>query len=309
MSKQSSRTRVVAARLGLAGGSTLVALTIAEVVLRLGPSGYEDAMREFSELAVVSDPRLGHRLRPNVDSQINGIRYRTSSLGTRGGEPEEQLRTILVVGDSVTMGWGVAEEQTWPAQVRDGLGPDVEVINAAVVGWGLEQYEVRAEQLVAEIDPDVLIIGYYPNDPSGTEAVTQVSGFELKLVSVLSRASGPGATAYHQALHAEDSETWAQVNTFFETTARLRSGRELRTVVVLLPSLSRQPYPLHEEHSRVRAVAESHGWEVIDLAPSIDGRQVRDLWVAEDDSHPNAVAHGLYATAIVGALGWETSSP
>jgi hypothetical protein len=56
-------------------------------------------------------------------------------------QPEPGVFRILALGDSTTFGWGVAQEQAWPAQLEAALrarGAEVEVINAGVPATSLE---------------------------------------------------------------------------------------------------------------------------------------------------------------------------
>lgn len=288
-------------KLGLSVGGILLALFVAEGALRLGPDGYDGHIRAFSAAAVESDPTLSHRLKPQVEVTVNRIHYRTSRLGTRGPDPREAppSHRVLVLGDSVTMGWGVAEEETWPARVERAMDGDVEVINAAVLGWGVEQYVARFLELAPRLAPDTVLVGYFPNDPAGTEAVARSRPwFRSELLHRLRSRGAPNATDRHRALHAEGTPEWQTVERAFTELGAECTARRLRCAIVLLPSLVGQPYPLGAEHRRLEALATAHGFSTLDLAPEVAGRAPSELWVAADDSHPNAEAHGLYARAI-----------
>ena len=58
-----------------------------------------------------------------------------------GALPPDGVRRLVAIGDSVTFGWGVADGETWPAQLQAELGRRghrVEVLNAGVPAQRLE---------------------------------------------------------------------------------------------------------------------------------------------------------------------------
>jgi len=305
-----------AAKLGLVVFGVGVALLGAELVARVPRDGYDARVRAFAELAVVPDTRLSHRLRPGARVEVAGVAYRVSSLGTRGPEPSASPRfRVVVLGDSVTMGWGVAESETWPAQVGRALAArshDSEVINAAVLGWGVAQYVARFDELVPALAPRLVLVGYFPNDPAGTDGArtTRTPGSELyRLLAARLGGGGMSATAHERALHAAGSPGWRTVQRAFRTLGARCRETHIACAIALLPSLTRLPYPLSEEHRRLAALGRAHGLHVVDVAPTLARRDVRTLWVAADDTHPNAAAHALYADTIFRSLAAQELVP
>lgn len=289
-----------------------LALILGEGIARLSRGGgYDDSVHRFADALVEPDANLSHRLVPDAHATIDGVEYRVSSFGTRGAEPAAAPpHRTLVLGDSVTMGWGVAEAETWPARIEASIAarrPGAEVVNAAVLGWGVEQYVTRLQELAPRLTPDLVLVGYFPNDPGGTEGVVSDPRGPSELWRLLRRRlpGGPrpvDATAYHRALHAEGAPSWGVAQRSFSSLGRLCGAGTYRCGLVLLPSLIEEPYPLAEEHRRIAALTTDVGLAVFDVAPSVAGVPPSTLWVAPDDTHPNAAAHGRYADAIAAWL-------
>ena len=111
---------------------------------------------------VVHDETLGWRLRDNYEGGIAfsigeyGVRMNGASIQPvpRGG--------VLAVGDSFTAGSGVADNESWPAQLERQIGQPV--VNAAAGAWGVDQMILRAEQLVPVLNPRVLVVGILAQD-------------------------------------------------------------------------------------------------------------------------------------------------
>lgn len=98
----------------------------------------------------------------------------TNSLGLRGRQPPkvrkpEELR-VLCLGDSVTFGLGVRDEETWPAQLKQALlaspllgGRPVHVLNGGVPGWSCVQ-GMRLLDEVQWYEPNVVVFWFGYND-------------------------------------------------------------------------------------------------------------------------------------------------
>jgi hypothetical protein len=73
---------------------------------------------------------------------------------------------ILILGDSLTFGSGVADDDIYPRLLQRLAGPHVEVISLAQNGWGTadELAALRRDGLV--YSPDIVVVGVVTNDPS-----------------------------------------------------------------------------------------------------------------------------------------------
>ncbi len=161
-------------RLGLALVSLGLLLGVAEIVAaRLGWGPPENG------LIYLGDEELIFVIAPDQavvagtdDAQTGEVRHpihidahgrRVS--GAAGGDPGPVGRRIVVLGDSLTFGPGVTDEQTYAARLAAELvaeeGAPVEVLNAGVNGYSTFHYSRWAEHRLAGVDPDLLIVGLY----------------------------------------------------------------------------------------------------------------------------------------------------
>lgn len=94
------------------------------------------------------------------------------------GATVQAMTTIMVFGDSLTAGYGLAREQAFPAQLAEALGRrghDVRVLNAGISGDTSAGGAARLEWSLAE-RPDIVIVELGANDalrglePAQTEA-------------------------------------------------------------------------------------------------------------------------------------------
>lgn len=74
-------------------------------------------------------------------------------------------RIVHCVGDSMTMGWGVTAEESYPAQLQKLLGPEFLVLNLGVDGFGLRDATERSRRFAEEFPPEIVVILPFKNDP------------------------------------------------------------------------------------------------------------------------------------------------
>jgi lysophospholipase L1-like esterase len=119
---------------------------------------------QFDDRCSRYDPEVTYTLRPG-SCVFRGAEfsdaYRINSLGVRDDEDSLQAPRIVVLGDSVTMGWGVAQEDAYPQVLERTLG--IRVLNAGISSYGT----ARELMLLRRIDTSgmrTLIIQYSNND-------------------------------------------------------------------------------------------------------------------------------------------------
>ncbi len=125
-------------------------------------------------------------LRKNLDgihvSREFSVRYHTSTHRLR--DPDRPLEKapgvfrILVLGDSLTFGSGVNDEDTFVRQLERllnarGDSRRYEVINAACASWGTAHHLVFLDHLGFRLTPDVVLMAFHDDDPKDN----RISGF------------------------------------------------------------------------------------------------------------------------------------
>jgi hypothetical protein len=129
------------------------------------------------------EPGVGYTLiQPGSRYQWQGISVEINSHGLRGPETtfEKPAGTyrILNLGDSVAMGWGVREDETYGRRLeqllneQDGDAKRFEVINAGVPGWNLENALAYLQAEGLRYEPDLILLDLtIVNDIKGKSAL------------------------------------------------------------------------------------------------------------------------------------------
>ena len=82
-------------------------------------------------------------------------------------KPDAGFRTIVAVGDSLTAGYGVEEDQAYPALLQDRLLKDgyfFRVVNAGISGETSSGTRSRIEWVISSLRPDIIILETGAND-------------------------------------------------------------------------------------------------------------------------------------------------
>ncbi|MFT5431734.1 MAG: formylglycine-generating enzyme required for sulfatase activity/lysophospholipase L1-like esterase [Myxococcota bacterium] len=162
--------RLIARTLLIVAGLALP-LLIAEVVARsVLPTSTYHLMYVASD-----DALLGVEPRPGAEFEFDGLdvlippsQVRISSQGFRGSDISVQKpsgkRRLLCIGDSMTFGWGVEEDEAWCTVVQKQLGDDWEAINLGVPGYNALQSVRRLELRGAPLSPDAVVMLFNGSD-------------------------------------------------------------------------------------------------------------------------------------------------
>lgn len=91
--------------------------------------------------------------------RVRSFTVSSSARRLRLPDPEGQGLRILCVGDSVTFGWGVEDEESWPAQLAERLsGRSYQVLNAGVPGQPLAPMRNYLVRMAPALKPDIVLV-------------------------------------------------------------------------------------------------------------------------------------------------------
>jgi hypothetical protein len=154
---------------GIFLASMVVALALAELAVRL-----LIPVRDVGPAFSIHDAVLGKRLKANFSAERITPEFRmrltTNSLGFRGQEPGAiQRESILFLGDSFTLGYGVSDGEEFPARVAAALrqrygGAGPPVLNAGIgdSGNGFWVKFLRGE--AGRLRPRIVVVQLFDND-------------------------------------------------------------------------------------------------------------------------------------------------
>lgn len=156
----------------------LLTVALAELAMRsldpLGVSMFQEVTRYMLDLD--ADDELGFRHRPNLVATYQGVEFRTNAIGLRDRAladiPASALR-VLVLGDSVTLGWGVRQDALFTRRLEERLSGElarpVRVFNSGVAGYNTGQELAFLRRYAGQLTPDIVVLVYVENDVERNE--------------------------------------------------------------------------------------------------------------------------------------------
>jgi hypothetical protein len=266
-------------------------------------------MVQFEPMCSRYEAQLTYTLRPGgcvIRDREYAVRYLVNSAGLRDDEASLDHPSVIVLGDSVAMGWGVEQEQSFAERLQKSTG--LKVLNAGISSYGT----VRELMLLDRLDVRALralVVQYSWNDneenrlylengghlPSLSRADYEKSRDQYLrglvyypgkyLVAMMRLAATP------RAAHAQDA-TLDAAHAFLEVLMLHRMT--LQDVVVVPAGRNRRRF--------ARAVRESlhlQSYQPLSSVVSVvDGPILHPHDEFPLDGHPTVSGHAAYAAAV-----------
>lgn len=281
------------------------------------------------------DPIIGYELTPNSKSIQRGIEYKINSKGLRdyeySYEKSEGTYRIVVLGDSVTTGFGVNLDELYVKQLEKLLNDDnkknYEVINLGVGGYNTQQEFQWLKKEGLKYNPDLVIFSYLFNDisPKMVKNVTDDSEVNLcrisftntkipcwivdnlrkirtltfvkyRLNNILTKKEEKD---YYYRLYYEIHS----INDFDEIFANISQFSEdanLPVYFLIFPFIvsDYKQYPYKPIHKDLTEKLNEHNLKFIDILKDYS-QTSKPIYISKiDRSHPNARGHRIAAEAI-----------
>jgi lysophospholipase L1-like esterase len=299
---------------------------LGEIIIRVAASQvhiYNLEMVRYAKELKMPDPRgeVSHVHRPGASARLMGVDVALNALGQRGPDlppKSPDRKRVLVLGSSVTMGWGVPFEQVFTSVVERrfneerplGPGTALEIANAGIGNYNtFAQSRLFARQYPV-VKPDLVLVHYFISDaeprPPGRSsfilAHSDLAAYCFDRVRTVGLAveGKNDLFKYYSDIYAEPNPYWK------DTLSELAEMRDVVAkdgvpfVVMIIPDFhnlgASSPYgPLYEKIADGLA---ARGITRVNTFPAFQARyggQETALWIQRDDPHPNARGHALMA--------------
>ena len=148
-----------------------------EIFFRIFPGRIPTSVEFLARARIYDfDRGLGVVLRPDVDVRVplpnlgRTVRVATVSHGQPVGFRDNGFQgglRIAILGDSYVFGYGVDQDEAFPAQLERKLrasGRTVDIINAGVPGYGARLERIFLDRYVLPLRPAVVLVAVFEND-------------------------------------------------------------------------------------------------------------------------------------------------
>jgi|GEM_PF-2436218 len=328
----------------LALAAAALSLLAVEVVVRaldLRIASLHRGLLKLAELEVFDAERNLLTVSPGTDTVLFGHEAHFNSFGVRDREPQlpkpRGRFRILLLGDSMVFGQGVAEQGMVGAVLRNNLAgsPDLDVASAGIPGWNTLSEEQFLARTQAVVEPDLVVLLYVENDNEPIDPLARARqasrgfgdglyralllnsrAFEWAAYVYRSRIAGADPAVGEQAARwdalvatqgpafAPQDPGWIASRDAMMRMSRALAQRGARLVVFLFDLGTIAPDAA--VRARLREFGQESGVAIFDTRPFFGGRDPSSLMNAPlVDPHPNAVGHQLLGQGIARTLGQQ----
>ena len=305
----------------------IVFLCILEAILRIAFHRSMDFDIEMWKYAIElkqnsSNPLIGHVHAPGRSAHLMGVDVQINSNGLRDVEyphdkPADTVR-ILMLGDSLTFGWGVKVEDTPSEMLEQSLnknsrGRRYEVINTGVGNYNTEMEVNFFFDEGIKYDPDIVILNYFINDAElrsqrkmnfflgWSYAYVYLSGrIDVLMRQFFNRSDW---SRYYSDLYSGEASGWHIAATNIRQLKEFCDRRGIRMLLANYPEIRDfTNYKFMDIHRQLSRLAEDAQIAFVDLLPWVKDLDENTLWVTRADPHPNRKANRAFSSGIAAGL-------
>lgn len=251
-----------------------------------------------------------------VDIFLNSLGHRDKELAPKTAH----VRRILVLGSSVTMGWGVPQEKVFTALVEKRIGDEKPFGGSPVIQFanaGIGNYDTLAQlnlfkRQYRQIRPDAVILHYFISDaePRRKGSNSRVLRHSYMAAYFYDRArlafmktDKRDLVRYYSDLYRGQDSAWSRTRGYVAEMSAITSKDRVPFIVMIVPDIHnlRPDTPYAGIYATIEAGFGEMGIKTLNTFPDFQsrfGRNEKDLWIQSDDPHPNARGHALMAEAL-----------
>jgi D-alanyl-lipoteichoic acid acyltransferase DltB (MBOAT superfamily) len=258
-----------------------------------------------------------YELQPLREGRFVGATVRTNRWGMRDQDyaqarPPDSHRFALV-GPSTAMGSGVEQNESFEAVLEERLnrenpaGTDTryEILNFGVAGYSPFHVLSQLQRKVFSFEPQVVLyLGHASDlDRASTRWATMVrrniAPQDSYLTELLRQTGLRSDTKPNEARRRIRAHTDELLGWVYRRIVDDCRHRQVLPVFVYMETVTELMQPWREaDRALVLALARNAGFLVLDLTGAYNGRPPSDLWIRENDGHPNVLGNRLIAERL-----------
>ena len=311
--------------------ATVLTLAAGEGIIRVVSSCrliYNIEMVKYARELKMRDPKgeVSHVHRPSSSARLMGVEVSLNSLGQRGPERSPAkpagVKRILVLGSSITMGWGVPFEKVFTSVVEArlnhdrpfGAGATFEIENAGIGNYNTRFQSVLFRRQYPVVKPDMVVLHYFISDVQprgmGRDSLllkhSHLAAFFFDRWSQARlRLTGQfkDLFTFYSELYRDDSPAWADTRREISEMRDTAARDGVPFVIMIIPDIHDlspgSPFgPLYGKIETEFQAMNIPTVNTFDRFRKEFGGDVTRLWIQSDDPHPNAGGHALMADVL-----------
>lgn len=261
------------------------------------------------------NPKIVFEHRPNSSMKLMNVMVNINSDGLRNREypvERDNKYRIIFLGDSLTLGWGVDENETFANILEEKLNSrfPTEIINFGIGNYNTEQEVNLFLEKGLKYKPDKVVLFYFINDAEVTPTKSKwwflgyselISFYWSRIHAIMDKNLPSNSFKdYYSALYVENQPGWITAKKSLLQLKELSQTEGFQLQVVLLPELhDTKNLIFGDSYDKISRFLGKNNIDYINLGKLFENeKNEMELWVSYDDAHPNMVADKKIAEAL-----------
>ena len=261
---------------------------------------------------------LLHEHKPNSEKELMDVSISINNIGLRHNNELENKKVnekrIVVLGSSITMGWGVPYDSIFTTLLNDRLNEDrlenyYQIFNLGVGNYNTYLQDILFKNKVDKLKPDKVILHYFINDAEIIEhkkynffinnsLLIAFLSVRIKQFFISQDTKYSNIGEYYLDIYSENNEGWMQAKKSILNMKNLCKRKGLDFLCLLQPDLHDLGYQSDQYkcHLLIQDFLENKNIKYYDLFDDFHNKynlNSYELWIQKDDPHPNQKGHQL----------------
>ena len=261
---------------------------------------------------------LTHQHKPNSEATLMGVNVKINDFGIRDNftpRPKEKNEyRILVLGNSITMGWGVQYDYIFTTLFENKLNETYsnlrfEVINSGIGNYNTVMESIYLKSILQDVNPNEIILHFYIND---IERISQKKSnflvkhsylfayiyLNFKQSAIINFSNFNSTGKYYLDLYTGENEDRSKAQNAILSINDLCFQNDIKFKVLIQPDLHDLSYDSDQFkcHLIIRKFLENNRIRYVDLFDDFSENlenEPEKIWVHPNDPHPNSFGHKI----------------
>ena len=305
--------------------SIFVGIMICELALRIKHSiipNYDIEMWKYAKQLKQKDfnPKIGHTHIQNKSAILQKVEIKINNYGQRDINLDNKIlkkyeRRFLILGSSITLGWGVPQEETFSNILNEISKSEKKnwiFINGGVGNYNTERYVNNYLKNWKELDFTDIIIHFFVNDTetiktNKTNFFTQHTHFGVviwKLInSYKTSFKKKNISDYYREKYDDNYLGFQVAKKELINFKKNCNLKKINCTIVLMPDIHQlTPYNLSFINDKISSLSRELDVPYFDLLTAFLKVKVDKIRNKYQDLHPNSYGHKIIAEEIYAFL-------
>ena len=299
--------------------SLILIILILEIFVRIITSNGLNLDIEMLKYAkshkiISANKNIGLEHRSNVKKKLMNVEIKLNSQGFRNNiDIDHSKKKILMLGDSITLGWGA--QNTFSYNLEKFLNSDIQVINAGIGNTNTYMQIYNFFENYSKYNFDMIVLNFFVNDFERViikkpnlfiKNFYFISYFKAKILKILIENSLIDNYENFYLKTIEDKEFVEVSLNLIEKLNEYCKKEKIIFVINYIPELrGMKNYKYNKQIKILENFSKQNEIKFINSLDVLQNYEDETLWVTKEDSHYNDKAHLLVSKFLKKKLLFE----